>query len=40
MNFLQNDSLEDQLCLASIHYMRQHYTEAVQIYKTIVTDHM
>jgi hypothetical protein len=25
--------LEDQLCLASIHYLRNHYQEAIDIYK-------
>ncbi|CAI4226391.1 unnamed protein product [Auanema sp. JU1783] len=29
--------LEDQLSLASIHYMRQHYAEAIEIYKSILT---
>ncbi|CAD6192487.1 unnamed protein product [Caenorhabditis auriculariae] len=31
------DSLEDQLSLASIHFMRMHYNEAVSTYKNILT---
>lgn len=30
------DVLEDQLCLASIHYLRSHYQEAIDIYKRIL----
>lgn len=30
------DVTEDQLCLASIHYMRSHYQEAIDIYKRIL----
>uniref|UniRef100_A0A8D9E4S6 Intraflagellar transport protein 56 n=1 Tax=Cacopsylla melanoneura TaxID=428564 RepID=A0A8D9E4S6_9HEMI len=33
------DSLEEQLCLASIHYLRSHYQEAIDIYKRILLDH-
>lgn len=28
--------IEDQLCLAAIHYMRSHYDEAIEIYKEIL----
>lgn len=40
MNFHQNlqDVTEDQLSLASIHYMRSHYQEAIDIYKRILLD--
>lgn len=40
MNFHQNlqDITEDQLSLASIHYMRSHYQEAIDIYKRILLD--
>lgn len=30
------DVVEDQLCLASIHYLRSHYQEAIDIYKRIL----
>jgi len=33
------DSTEDQLCLASIHYLRGHYQEAIDVYKKILMDH-
>lgn len=33
------DVLQDQLCLASIHYLRSHYQEAIDIYKKILLDH-
>ncbi|KAI8853616.1 hypothetical protein BC829DRAFT_381757, partial [Chytridium lagenaria] len=35
MGYHQNlqDVIEDQLCLASIHYLRSHYQEAIDIYK-------
>ncbi|XP_067115347.1 intraflagellar transport protein 56 [Osmerus mordax] len=38
MSFHQNleDVTEDQLSLASIHYMRSHYQEAIDIYKRIL----
>lgn len=38
MSFHQNleDITEDQLSLASIHYMRSHYQEAIDIYKRIL----
>ncbi|XP_066594750.1 intraflagellar transport protein 56 isoform X2 [Prorops nasuta] len=32
------DDVEDQLCLASIHYLRAHYQEAIDIYKKILLD--
>lgn len=32
------DILEDQLSLASIHYLRSHYQEAIDIYKHILLD--
>lgn len=32
------DVLEDQLTLASIHYLRNHYQEAIDIYKQILLD--
>ncbi|XP_062424651.1 intraflagellar transport protein 56 isoform X3 [Rhea pennata] len=40
MSFHQNlqDITEDQLSLASIHYMRSHYQEAIDIYKRILLD--
>ena len=40
MNFHQNlqDIKEDQLSLASIHYLRSHYQEAIDIYKRILLD--
>lgn len=38
MGFHQNleDVTEDQLSLASIHYMRFHYQEAIDIYKRLL----
>lgn len=33
------DILQDQLCLASIHYLRSHYQEAIDIYKKILLEH-
>lgn len=38
MGFHQNleDVTEDQLSLASIHYMRSHYQEAIDIYKRLL----
>ena len=30
--------IEDQLSLASIHYLRSHYQEAIDIYKRILLD--
>ncbi|KAM9325585.1 intraflagellar transport protein 56 isoform 2-T2 [Gastrophryne carolinensis] len=40
MVFHQNlqDIIEDQLSLASIHYMRSHYQEAIDIYKRILLE--
>jgi len=32
------DVIEDQLSLASIHYLRSHYQEAIDIYKRILLD--
>lgn len=32
------DTIEDQLCLASIHYLRGHYQEAIDVYKKILMD--
>eukprot|EP00164_Ancoracysta_twista_P000249 GFYU01000352.1.p1 GENE.GFYU01000352.1~~GFYU01000352.1.p1 ORF type:complete len:548 (-),score=193.35 GFYU01000352.1:55-1698(-) len=32
------DSLEDQLCLASIHYLRSHFQEATDIYKRVLLE--
>ncbi|CAJ0932071.1 unnamed protein product, partial [Mesorhabditis belari] len=32
------DSIEDQLCLASLHYLRNHYQQAVDIYKKILSN--
>ncbi|KAJ3102893.1 Intraflagellar transport protein 56 [Phlyctochytrium planicorne] len=40
MGYHQNlqDVIEDQLCLASIHYLRSHYQEAIDIYKRILVE--
>ncbi|KAJ3301941.1 Intraflagellar transport protein 56 [Kappamyces sp. JEL0829] len=40
MGFHQNlqDVIEDQLSLASIHYLRSHYQEAIDIYKRILLE--
>ncbi|KAJ8319242.1 hypothetical protein KUTeg_004333 [Tegillarca granosa] len=40
MNYHQSlqDIIEDQLSLASIHYLRSHYQEAIDIYKRILLD--
>lgn len=32
------DTTEDQLSLASIHYLRSHYQEAIDVYKRILLD--
>ncbi|XP_012264902.1 intraflagellar transport protein 56 [Athalia rosae] len=32
------DVIEDQLCLASIHYLRSHYQDAIDIYKRVLLD--
>lgn len=32
------DVVEDQLCLAGMHYLRAHYQEAIDIYKRILLD--
>ncbi|VDM56419.1 unnamed protein product [Angiostrongylus costaricensis] len=37
---LLSNTMEDQLSLASIHYMRMHYTEAIEIYKSILEEHI
>jgi intraflagellar transport protein 56 len=34
-----SDSTEDQLCLASIHYLRSHYQESTEIYKRLLIEH-
>jgi len=33
-----DDSIEDQLCLAAIHFLRGHYEEAIEIYKKILLE--
>lgn len=40
MGYHQNlqDIIEDQLSLASIHYLRSHYQESIDIYKRILLD--
>ena len=30
------DSLQDQLCMASIFYIREHFDESIEIYKKIL----
>ena len=30
------DTVEDQLCLASIHCLRSHYQQAIEIYKKVL----
>nr|XP_034180373.1 intraflagellar transport protein 56 isoform X5 [Osmia lignaria] len=37
-NHMLEDVIEDQLCLASIHYLRAHYQEAIDVYKKILLD--
>lgn len=32
------DSLEDQLSLASVHYLRGHYAEATEVYKRLLLE--
>lgn len=32
------DVPEDQLCLASVHYMRAHYQEAIDVYKKLLLE--
>ena len=32
------NTIEDQLCLAAIHYLRTHYQEAIDIYKKVLLD--
>eukprot|EP00300_Choanocystis_sp_HF-7_P018619 c2008_g1_i1.p1 GENE.c2008_g1_i1~~c2008_g1_i1.p1 ORF type:complete len:563 (+),score=134.48 c2008_g1_i1:120-1808(+) len=34
---LQN-CVEDQMCLASVHYMRQHYNEAIEVYQHLLSE--
>ncbi|KAK6732762.1 hypothetical protein RB195_016868 [Necator americanus] len=36
---LLGNTMEDQLSLASIHYMRMHYSEAIEVYKSILQEH-
>ena len=40
MGFHKNlqDVVEDQLSLASIHYLRSHYQEAIDIYKRVLLE--
>ena len=33
-----SESIEDQLCLAAIHYLRSHYEEATEIYKRLLLE--
>ena len=42
MNYHQKlqDVIEDQLSLASIHYLRSHYQEAIDIYKRLLLDNI
>lgn len=32
------DTVEDQLCLASMHYLRAHYQDAIDVYKKVLLD--
>lgn len=32
------DCVEDQMCLASVHYMRQHYNEAIEVYQHLISE--
>jgi intraflagellar transport protein 56 len=32
------DVVEDQLCLASIHYLRGHFQEAIDVYKRLLME--
>ncbi len=32
------DVIEDQMCLASMHYMRSHFQEALDIYKRYLVE--
>ena len=32
------NTVEDQLCLAALHYLRNHYEEATEIYKNLLLD--
>ena len=32
------DVPEDQLCLASVHYLRAHYQEAIDVYKKLLLE--
>jgi intraflagellar transport protein 56 len=34
-----SDSTEDQLSLASMHYLRAHFQEAAEIYKRLLIEH-
>jgi len=33
---LKADSVEDELCLAAMHYHRGHYNKAVDLYKALI----
>lgn len=37
-NSLSLNTVEDQLSLASMHYLRAHYQDAIDIYKKILLD--
>lgn len=37
-NHMLEDMIEDQLSLASIHYLRAHYQEAIDVYKKILLE--
>lgn len=37
-NHMLEDIIEDQLSLASIHYLRAHYQEAIDVYKKILLE--
>lgn len=37
-HYMLQDSIEDQLSLASIHYLRTHYQEAIDVYKKILLE--
>jgi intraflagellar transport protein 56 len=32
------NSVEDQLCLAALHYLRNHYEDATEIYKNLLLE--
>jgi intraflagellar transport protein 56 len=33
------DTVEDQMCLAAIHFLREHYQEAIDLYKKLLQKH-